>query len=143
MWVFNIFLIFFFNVQYKFRGVYQGGSRNLQTTFFLRFVKSEACRLPKNMAKACIPKCIFIWQKPADLNFEGPKPADQIFFKAKPVFLNKFLKVPVKHKIQFTSHVFPQQTHYRFYPSFIDPCLKVRKSLHLHMGKLQSLHTAF
>ena len=48
-------------------------------TCFLWVLKSKACRLPKNGTKACIPKCIFIWQKPADLNFEGPKPADQIF----------------------------------------------------------------
>ena len=115
-----------------YRGYSRGGCRSLQTTFFLWFLESKACRLPKNGAEACIPTCIFLYPKPADLIFEMPKPADQIFFRGKARFLNKYLKAPIKHIILFTSHIFPQQTNYIFNPSFIDPYLKVEQSLHFY-----------
>ena len=113
-------------------GYPRGVCRSLQTTFFLWFLDSKACRLPKNGPEACIPKCIFLYPKPADLIFEMPKPADQIFFRGKARFLNKYLKAPIKHIILFTSHIFPQQTNYIFNPSFIDPYLKVEQSLHFY-----------
>ena len=113
-------------------GYPRGVCQSLQTTFFLWFLESKACRLPKNGAEACIPTCIFLYPKPADLIFEMPKPADQIFFRGKARFLNKYLKAPIKHIILFTSHIFPQQTNYIFNPSFIYPYLKVEQSLHFY-----------
>ena len=61
------------------------------------------------MAKACIPKCIFLHPKPADLNFKRPKPADQIFSKSKPAFLTKhiyFYSCPIYfHNKHFIYHL--------------------------------------
>ena len=127
-----IFLFMKLNLFYNYRGYPRGVCQSLQTTFFLWFLDSKACRLPKNGPEACIPKCIFLYPKPADLIFEMPKPADQIFFRGKARFLNKYLNAPIKHIILFTSHIFPQQTNYIFNPSFIDPYLKVEQSLHFY-----------
>ena len=109
--VLSAFYVFYIFIKRFFSVIMEEDSILSDFTCFLWVLKSKACRLPKNGTKACIPKCIFIWQKPADLNFEGPKPADQIFFKAKPVFLNKFLKVPVKPQVWQVTVRVPAQPH--------------------------------
>ena len=107
------------------RGVFQ----SLQTTFFLWFLDSKACRLPKNWAWSLHTKMHFFIPKACRLNFWNAKACRPNIFQGKASLFNKFLKVPVKYIILFTSHAFPQQTHY---PSFIDLCLKVEQSLQLY-----------
>ena len=82
----------------------------------------------------------FFIPKACRLNFEMPKPAWPNIFQGKASIFNKFLKVPVTYIILFTSHAFPQQTHY---PSFIDLCLKVEQSLQLYGGKLKACRLLF
>ena len=96
---------------------------------FSLIFRFQSLQTTKKWAWSLHTKMHFFIPKACRLNFWNAKACRPNIFQGKASLFNKFLKVPVKYIILFTSHAFPQQTHY---PSFIDLCLKVEQSLQLY-----------
>ena len=139
------------------------GAEACRPHFFLDFWSPKPADYQKIGQKpsipkcACIPKCIFLYQKPADLNFWRPKPADQIFFKAKsalkkhfnglkPAFLTIFLKVQYQAKWPHIVNLLWALVYLKIDPwCFWQKCLFLPNeqyllwwSLHWHGGKCKA-----
>ena len=117
---------------YSTTGCPTGGVPKPADHLFSLIFRVESLQTTKKCGWSLHNKMHFSIPKACRLNFRNAKACRPNIFQSKAHFFNKFLEVPVKHIILFTSHVFPKQTNYTFNPTFIDPCLKVEQRLHLY-----------